>query len=55
MEYNLNFLSLGIWDIVKIGYTSLFGGLSTLDEIKVHENNVKARNEIVISLSNSSS
>lgn len=51
MEYHLNSLLLGILKIIKSSYIALNGGHTTLDEIKVHENNAKVINILVCSLS----
>lgn len=53
MEYHLEYLPTEIWEIIKTRYTASTNGSQTLNEIKAHENNVKARVAIISFLSDS--
>lgn len=51
MECHLESLVIGIWDAIKNGYIAPANGPQTLDEVKAHENNVKAKVVIINCLS----
>lgn len=52
MEFHLESLLKGIWEIIKIGYTTPQNGPpQTLDEVRDFENNTNARVAIFIFLS----